>query len=72
MKNNIEWGDSIRESKDKDRITLDKLKEYLNERKETLHRYYTDTNVYDGAVISYGGLKEINMLLKWLEKNAND
>lgn len=70
--NEVKWGDSIRESKDKDRITLDKLNEYLNERRETLHRYYTDTNVYDGAVISYGGLKEINMLLKWLEEQTND
>lgn len=50
----------------------DKLKEYLNARKEKLQRYYSDTNVYDGAVISYGGLKEINMLLKWLEEQAND
>lgn len=49
-----------------------KLKEYLSDRKEKLRRYYADTNIYDGAVTSYGGLKEINMLLKRLEEQKND
>lgn len=67
--NEAKWGDSVRESYDRDLKILAELKEYLNTRKEKLQRYYSDTNVYDGAVISYGGLKEINMLLKWLEDN---
>ncbi len=48
------------------------MKQSLKNTSVTAKRSYADTNIYDGAVTSYGGLKEINMLLKWLEEQKND